>query len=74
MSQLIRVASFGGILCTIASAALAAAPGFRPDKSGLARRFCFFCRRGAQVFHRLVTPCVMHFFQCVTSVREKGRK
>ena len=31
--------------CTIASAALAAAPGFRPDKSGFARRFWFFCWR-----------------------------
>ena len=26
-------------------------------------------KRGAQVFYRLVTPCVMNFFQCVASVR-----
>ena len=31
-------------------------------------------KRGAQVFYRLVTPCVMNFFQCVASVREKSRK
>jgi DNA-binding transcriptional ArsR family regulator len=31
-------------------------------------------KRGAQVFYRLVTPCVMNFFQCVTSVRETSRK
>jgi len=30
-------------------------------------------KRGAQVFYRLVTPCVMNFFQCVASVREKTR-
>ena len=29
-------------------------------------------KRGAQVFYRLVTPCVMKFFECVTSVREKS--
>lgn len=29
-------------------------------------------KRGAQVFYRLVTPCVMNFFQCVASVREKS--
>ena len=28
-------------------------------------------KRGAQVFYRLVTPCVMNFFECVASVREK---
>ena len=28
-------------------------------------------KRGAQVFYRLVTPCVMNFFQCVASVREQ---
>ena len=27
-------------------------------------------RRGAQVFYRLVTPCVMNFFQCVATVRK----
>jgi len=27
-------------------------------------------KRGAQVFYRLVTPCVMNFFQCVASVRK----
>lgn len=30
-------------------------------------------KRGAQVFYRLVTPCVMSFFECVASVREKSR-
>jgi ArsR family transcriptional regulator len=31
-------------------------------------------KRGAQVFYRLVTPCVMNFFQCVASVRERSKK
>ena len=31
-------------------------------------------KRGAQVFYRLVTPCVMNFFQCVASVRAKCQK
>lgn len=31
-------------------------------------------KRGAQVFYRLMTPCVMNFFQCVASVREKSQK
>jgi len=31
-------------------------------------------KRGAQVFYRLVTPCVMNFFKCVASVREKSQK
>lgn len=26
-------------------------------------------KRGAQVFYRLVTPCVMNFFQCVAAVK-----
>lgn len=30
-------------------------------------------KRGAQVFYRLVTPCVMNFFHCVASVREKSQ-
>jgi len=30
-------------------------------------------KRGSQVFYRLVTPCVMNFFKCVASVREKGQ-
>ncbi len=30
-------------------------------------------KRGAKVFFRLVTPCVMNFFQCVASVREKAQ-
>jgi hypothetical protein len=30
-------------------------------------------KRGAQVFYRLVMPRVMHFFECVASVREKPR-
>ncbi len=29
-------------------------------------------RRGAQVFYRLKTPCVMDFFNCVTSVRRQA--
>lgn len=28
-------------------------------------------KRGTQVFYKLMTPCVMNFFHCVTSVREK---
>lgn len=31
-------------------------------------------KRGAQVFYRLVTPCVMNFFRCVASVRAKARR
>jgi DNA-binding transcriptional ArsR family regulator len=31
-------------------------------------------KRGAQVFYRLVTPCVMDFFRCVTAVREQRRE
>ncbi len=31
-------------------------------------------KRGAQVFYRLMTPCVMNFFQCVASVRERSQK
>ena len=31
-------------------------------------------KRGAQVFYRLVTPCVMNFFRCVASVKDKSRK
>jgi ArsR family transcriptional regulator len=27
-------------------------------------------KRGAQVFYRLRTPCVMNFFRCVTEVRQ----
>jgi DNA-binding transcriptional ArsR family regulator len=30
-------------------------------------------KRGAKVFFRLMTPCVMNFFQCVASVREKAQ-
>src|SRR5512140_3833190 len=30
-------------------------------------------KRGAQVFYRLVTPCVMNFFKCVASVRDRSR-
>jgi ArsR family transcriptional regulator len=30
-------------------------------------------KRGAQVFYRLMTPCVMNFFQCVASVRDKAK-
>ena len=29
-------------------------------------------KRGAQVFYRLVTPCVMNFFQCVASVKKNS--
>lgn len=28
-------------------------------------------KRGAQVFYRLVTPCVMNFFECVASVSKR---
>lgn len=28
-------------------------------------------KRGAQVFYRLKTPCVMDFFRCVASVRQQ---
>lgn len=31
-------------------------------------------KRGAQVFYRLVTPCVMNLFECVASVRDKTRQ
>lgn len=30
-------------------------------------------KRGAQVFYRLVTPCVMNLFQCVASVRGESK-
>jgi DNA-binding transcriptional ArsR family regulator len=29
-------------------------------------------KRGAQVFYRLVTPCVMDFFRCVASMRKSS--
>ncbi|MDH7502335.1 MAG: metalloregulator ArsR/SmtB family transcription factor [Verrucomicrobiota bacterium] len=29
-------------------------------------------KRGAQVFYRLKTPCVMNFFRCVADVRNKA--
>jgi ArsR family transcriptional regulator len=28
-------------------------------------------KRGAQVFYRLRTPCVMNFFKCVSEVRDR---
>lgn len=31
-------------------------------------------KRGAQVFYRLKTPCVMNFFRCVTEVRQAAMK
>jgi DNA-binding transcriptional ArsR family regulator len=31
-------------------------------------------KRGAQVFYRLKTPCVMNFFRCVTEVRQAAAK
>ncbi len=31
-------------------------------------------KRGAQVFYRLKTPCVMTFFGCVASVRGESQK
>jgi ArsR family transcriptional regulator len=31
-------------------------------------------KRGAQVFYRLKTPCVMNFFRCVSEVREAAVK
>lgn len=30
-------------------------------------------KRGSKVFFRLMTPCVMNFFRCVTSVRQGGK-
>jgi ArsR family transcriptional regulator len=30
-------------------------------------------KRGSQVFYKLKTPCVMNFFKCVASVREKSK-
>ena len=42
MTHVIQVAAFGAMVCTIASAALAVAPGFRPDRTGFGRRFLFF--------------------------------
>jgi ArsR family transcriptional regulator len=29
-------------------------------------------KRGAQVFYRLRTPCVLNFFKCVEAVRRNG--
>ena len=29
-------------------------------------------KRGSQVFYRLIMPCVMNFFQCVTTARNKA--
>lgn len=29
-------------------------------------------KRGTQVFYRLMTPCVMNFFQCVSALRARG--
>lgn len=31
-------------------------------------------KRGAQIFYRLKTPCVMNFFRCVTEVRQAAIK
>ena len=31
-------------------------------------------KRGAQVFYRLKTPCVMNFFRCVSDVRQAAAK
>lgn len=31
-------------------------------------------KRGAQVFYRLKTPCVMNFFRCVTQVRQAAAR
>ena len=31
-------------------------------------------KRGAQVFYKLKTPCVMNFFQCVSAVRDRQGK
>jgi hypothetical protein len=42
MVHLIQVISFGALVCTIASTALALAPGFRPERTGFGRRFLFF--------------------------------
>ena len=29
-------------------------------------------KRGARIFYRLRTPCVMNFFQCITSVHDRN--
>lgn len=29
-------------------------------------------KRGAQVFYRLRTPCVLNFFNCIEAVRSRG--
>jgi len=42
MSGVIQVAAVGGGVCTIASAALALAPGFRGERTGFGWRFAFF--------------------------------
>lgn len=30
-------------------------------------------KRGTQVFYRLMTPCVMNFFKCISALRAKRR-
>jgi hypothetical protein len=42
VDRLIQVVLFGAIVCTIASTALALAPGFRPERIGFGSRFLFF--------------------------------
>jgi len=42
MNGVIQVVAFGVMVCTIASAALALASGFRAERTGFGRRFLFF--------------------------------
>lgn len=45
LTRLIRVVAFGAMVCAIAAVTLVVAPGFRPTRIGLGRRFlsCFWC-------------------------------
>jgi hypothetical protein len=45
MNGVVQVVAFGVMVCTIASAALALAPGFRAERTGFGRRFVFFLWR-----------------------------
>jgi hypothetical protein len=45
MAHVIQVAAFSGMVCTIASVALAAAPGFQGERTSFGCRFLFFLWR-----------------------------
>lgn len=45
MTGVAQVVAFGVMVSTIASAALALAPGFRTERTGFGRRFLFFLWR-----------------------------